>query len=213
MALFYRKPRVETSAPLYTLGLQKSLLIVGLGNIGKKYVGTRHNIGFVALDALAKTLDFPEWVEKVDQHCLYTSSTIADSHIYLIKPTTLMNRSGLSVGAVMKYFKIAPDRVVVVHDELDIPFGQIRLRMGGSAAGNNGIKSVIEQVGEDFGRVRVGIDNDIAKLADRQNFVLGKFTKEEQGHMPALIRETNAILSELIHGLPLTPDTRRFIFD
>lgn len=211
MALFYRKPRVETSAPLYTIGLQKSLLIVGLGNIGKKYDGTRHNIGFTAIDALAKVLDFPEWVEKKDQHCLYTSSTIADSHIYLVKPTTLMNRSGQSVSAVMNYFKMTPDRVVVVHDELDIPFGQIRLRMGGSAAGNNGIKSIIEHIGEEFGRVRIGIRNDIAEKADGKDFVLGKFTKAEQELLPALTRETNAILSELIHGQPLTPDTRSFI--
>ncbi|MCW1908109.1 MAG: aminoacyl-tRNA hydrolase [Candidatus Saccharibacteria bacterium] len=211
MALFYRKPRVETSAPLYSIGLQKSLLIVGLGNIGKKYDGTRHNIGFTALDALAKTLEFPEWVEKKDHQCLYTSSTIADSHIYLVKPTTLMNRSGQSVGAVMNYYKMTPDRVVVVHDELDIPFGQIRLRVGGSAAGNNGIKSLIEHIGEEFGRVRIGIRNEIAEKADGKDFVLGKFSKAEQELLPALTRETNAILSELIHGQPLTPDTRSFI--
>jgi PTH1 family peptidyl-tRNA hydrolase len=211
MALFYRKPRVETSAPLYSIGLQKSLLIVGLGNVGKKYDGTRHNIGFTALDALAKTLEFPEWAEKKDHQCLYTSSTIADSHIYLIKPTTLMNRSGQSVNAVMQYYKITPDRVVVVHDELDIPYGQIRMRVGGSAAGNNGIKSLIEHIGEEFGRVRIGIRNEIAEKADGKDFVLGKFSKTEQELLPALTRETNAILSELIHGQPLTPDTRSFI--
>lgn len=211
MALFYRKPKVETSVPLYSIGLQKSLLIVGLGNVGNKYDGTRHNIGFTAVEALAKVLDFPEWVEKKDQQCLYSSNTIADSHIYLIKPTTLMNRSGQSVAAMMQYYKITPDRVIVVHDELAIPFGQIRLRLGGSDAGNNGIKSIIEHVGEAFGRVRIGIRNDIAEKADSKDFVLGKFTKEEQGHLPALTRETNAILSELIHGQPLTPDTRNFI--
>ena len=122
-----------------------------------------------------------------------------------------MNRSGQSVSAIMNYFKITPDRVVVVHDELDIPFGQIRLRMGGSAAGNNGIKSIIEHVGENFGRVRIGIRNEIAEKADGKDFVLGKLTKGEQELLPALTRETNAILSELIHGQPLGADTRSFI--
>lgn len=211
MALFQKKPIVESSLPLYSLGLHKSLLIVGLGNPGKKYDGTRHNIGFVALDSLAQKLEFPDWVEKKDHKCLQTTQTIADTRVTLIKPTTFMNLSGEAVRLVQNFYKISPDRTVAVHDELDIPFGQIRIRLGGSAAGNNGVQSIIDLCGEDFGRVRIGIRNEIVEKADGKDFVLSKFSKEEQAQMPALIRETNAILSELIHGQPLTPDTRSFI--
>jgi peptidyl-tRNA hydrolase, PTH1 family len=215
MALFQKKPMIESTAPLYTLGLQKSLVIVGLGNIGKKYQGTRHNIGFEVIDRLAERLEFPDWIEKRDLKCLQTSKTIADSRIILIKPTTLMNLSGQALQAVQNFYKLHPDQLVVVHDELDIPFGQIRMRVGGSAAGNNGVQSIIDSVGEvnsqQIGRVRIGIKSDLSDKAEAKNFVLGKFTAGEQAQMPALIRETNAILSELIHGQPLTPDTRSFI--
>jgi PTH1 family peptidyl-tRNA hydrolase len=136
---------------------------------------------------------------------------VADTRIILVKPTTFMNLSGEAASAVGHFYKIAPDRFVVVHDELDIPFGQIRMRTGGSAAGNNGVQSIIEHMGEEFNRVRVGIRNEIAQKADSANFVLGKFSKDEQGHLPELLRETNAILSELIHGQQFTAETRSFL--
>ncbi len=211
MGLFQKKPQVSSSAPLYTLGLQKNLIIVGLGNPGKEYDGTRHNIGFTTVDALASKLEFPAWVEKKDLKCLITFQTINDTRAILVKPTTFMNLSGEAVQAVAHFYKIQEESIIVVHDELDIPFGQIRLRRGGSAAGHNGVKSLIEHLGENFGRVRIGIQNDIAAKADSKDFVLGKFTKEEQEHLPELLRETNAILSEYIHGQPVTAETRTFL--
>ncbi len=197
--------------PLYTLGLQKTIIIVGLGNVGKEYEGTRHNIGFAAVDTLAEKLDFPDWTVKKDLKCQMSMHTINDTRVILVKPTTFMNLSGESLQAVQNFYKVGHENILAVHDELDIPFGQIRMRMGGSDAGNNGVKSLIEHLGEGFGRVRVGIRNDIAEKADSANFVLGKFTKEEKEQLPELMRETNAILSEYIHGQPLTHETRSFI--
>src|ERR1700741_4377302 len=141
MALFQKRPDASSHLPVYSLGLTKNVLIVGLGNVGKQYDGTRHNIGFAAIDELAARQDFDPWIEKKDLKCLLTSNTIGDSRVILIKPTTFMNLSGEAIQAVMHFYKIPLQQVLVVHDELDIPFGQIRMRIGGSAAGNNCFKS------------------------------------------------------------------------
>lgn len=211
MALFQKKPQVGSTMPLYTLGLQKTIIIVGLGNIGKEYDGTRHNIGFAAADNLAGKLEFPDWTAKKDLKVQMSMHTINDTRVILVKPTTFMNLSGEAVQAVQHFYKVGLENILVVHDELDIPFGQIRMRVGGSDAGNNGVKSLIEHLGEDFGRVRIGIRNNIAEKADGADFVLGKFTKEEKEQLPALLRETTAILSEYIYGQPLAHETRSFI--
>ncbi|MEI7522328.1 MAG: aminoacyl-tRNA hydrolase [Candidatus Saccharibacteria bacterium] len=211
MALFQRKPIVTSGAPLYTLGLQKTIVFIGLGNPGKQYEGTRHNIGFNALDHLANKLDFPDWIEKKDLKAITTSQVIADTRVILIKPTTFMNLSGDAVQAVSHFYKISSDKFIVVYDELDIPFGQIRVRVGGSAAGHNGVQSIINTLGDGFGRIRIGIRNEIAEKADSANFVLGKFSSEEKDQLPNLLLETNAVLSEIIHGQPLNPETRNFL--
>ena len=211
MALFQKKPEASSNLPIYTIGLGKTLLIVGLGNPSKKYDGTRHNIGFACVDNLATKLNFPAWVAKKDLKCLLSQQTIADNRVILIKPTTFMNLSGEAVQAVQNFYKIPLGQITAVYDELDIDFGQIRTRVGGSSAGHNGAESLIKHLGEDFGRVRVGTHNDIASRADGADFVLAKFTKEEQSHIPALLREATAILSEHIHGQPITADTRSFI--
>lgn len=212
MALFQKNPHDTTNAaPLYTLGLQQTLVIVGLGNPGKGYDGSRHNIGFATLDSLALQLDFPDWVVKKDMFSQQTQQTIAGGRVILVKPTTFMNDSGRAVQAVQSFYKVTLEQVIVVHDELDIPFGQIRMRLGGSDAGNNGIKSIIQQCGEAFGRVRIGISSAIAEKADSKDYVLGKFSKDEQAKLPDLFRETNAILSELIHSQSLANETRSFL--
>ena len=120
-----------------------------------------------------------------------------------------MNLSGEAIQAVMHFYKIPLQQVLVVHDELDIPFGQIRMRIGGSAAGNNGVKSAIQHLGEEFGRVRIGIQAETPMEAS--DFVLAKFSKEEQTELPALLKETTAILTEYIHGGQLLQETRGFL--
>jgi len=209
MALFQKKPQFSTSTSLYTFGLNKTLLVIGLGNPGKKYDGTRHNIGFAAVDRFVENQDFDPWAEKKDMKCLLTASMIGSSRVIAIKPTTFMNLSGEAIQAVMHFYKIPLEHVVAIYDELDIPFGQIRTRTGGSAAGHNGVKSAIQHIGEEFGRVRIGIKAETPM--DPADFVLAKFSKDEQELMPALLKETTAILTEYAHGAGLSSETRSFI--
>lgn len=186
-------------------------MIVGLGNPGKQYDGTRHNIGFACVEALIKTADFSPWIEKKDFKCLQSDAMLGDTKVIVVKPTTFMNLSGDAVQAVANFYKIPANKIVVVHDELDIPFGQIRVRTGGSSAGHNGLKSIIQHIGEEFGRVRIGIGPKDPPQIDGADFVLGRFSTEEKGHMPELLREVNAILSECAFGTELFNDTRNFI--
>lgn len=209
MALFQKRPETSSNLPMYSLGLTKTLLFIGLGNIGKEYTGTRHNIGFLAIDELASNQDFDPWVEKKDLKCQLTSKTIGDNRIILMKPTTFMNLSGEAVQAVAHFYKISTEYITAVHDELDIPFGQIRTRVGGGSAGHNGIKSVSQHLGEGYGRIRVGIQAETPM--ETSDFVLAKFSKEEQGHMGALLKESTSILTELAFAGNITPETRNFI--
>lgn len=212
MSLFQRRPQVGDTIQFYTLSQSKTVLIVGLGNPGKEYDNTRHNIGFACLDAFAQANGFEPWIEKKDLKCHMAAATLGDTRTIAIKPTTFMNLSGGAVQAVAHFYKIPADKIVVVHDELDIPFGQIRLRSGGSAAGHNGLKSVIGVMGENFGRVRIGIGPKEPTQIDSADFVLQKFSKEQQAHMAELTREVNAILSEYAYGDGQLPqETRSFI--
>lgn len=211
MALFQKKPQLGSSLPLYRLGLQKTLLIIGLGNPGKEYDGTRHNIGFACLDHFAKKLEFPNWIVKKDLQSQLSQLIISDNRVILIKPTTFMNLSGRAALAVQHFYKIPSQQIIVVHDELDIEFGEISCRHGGGAAGHNGVKSLIEHLSNEFGRVRVGIHNQAADTGDSTDFVLAKFSKDEQAQMDMLMRESTSILSEFAHGQPLITETRNFI--
>lgn len=210
MALFQKNPYDSTEKQsLYTLGLTKNVLIVGLGNKGKEYVNTRHNIGFECLDAFVKATDLPEFIEKKDLKCLLTNGTVGNTRVIAIKPTTYMNLSGESVQAVANFYKIPLSDIVVIHDELDVPFGQIRTRVGGADAGNNGIKSIIQHLGPDFGRVRIGIKAE-SPMEDA-DFVLAKFDNKQQKQLPHLIKETTAILTEYVFSNQFSVDTRKFI--
>lgn len=210
MGLFQRNPFTHSEQQAYyTLRQEKSVLIVGLGNKGKKYEGTRHNIGFVGVDAFAEAHEFPGWSEKKDLKSWITQKTMGDTRVVLAKPNTFMNLSGDALRAVASYYKIHVNDIVIVHDELDIPFGQIRMRRGGSAAGHNGLKSVLEHIDENFGRVRVGIQAE-TKM-DAADFVLAKFSKTEQAAMEPLYREVVSILTEYIYSGHLEPDTRSFL--
>lgn len=212
MALFQKKLQASDSIKFYSLGQNKTVLIVGLGNPGREYDMTRHNIGFEALDAFAKTNDFPDWIDKKDLKCHFTSQTISDTKVILIKPMTFMNISGEAVQATASFYKIHPDNIVVVHDELDIPFGQIRMRIGGSSAGHNGLKSIIQHMGESFGRIRIGVGPKAPEQMDTADFVLARFSKEQRTHIHELTRETSAILSEHIYGgQVLATETRNFL--
>jgi len=211
MALFQKKPQIGSSIQYYTLGQNKIVLVVGLGNIGKEYDGTRHNIGFAAVDRFAADQEFSGWIDKKDLRCHMASAQLGETKVIAIKPTTLMNLSGEAVQAVVNFYKINPENVVVVHDELDIPFGQIRTRVGGGAAGHNGIKSVTQHLGEGYGRVRIGIGPKLHEQQDSADFVLAKFSKEQEAQLANLTKEASAILSEYVYGGQLPHETRSFI--
>jgi len=212
MGLFQRRPQVSDPVQYYTLGQNKTILIVGLGNIGKEYDGTRHNIGFACLDAFAQANEFDPWIHQKNLKSHIASATLGDTRTIIMKPTTFMNLSGEAVQAVMYFYKVPADKVVVVHDELDINFGHIRTRNGGGSAGHNGLKSVIGLVGEDFGRVRIGIGPKEPAQMDSADFVLASFSKAQQADMKNLTREVNAILSEYAFGDGhLQEETRSFL--
>lgn len=214
MALFQRKPQVsDPIQTLYTIGgIHKTVLLVGLGNPGREYDGTRHNIGFECLDAfVAKANEMGEWSEKKQLKCFLSMGQLGQSKVIAIKPTTFMNLSGEAVKAVAAFYKIPVGQVVLIHDELDIKFGQVRSRVGGSSAGHNGVKSVTQSVGEETGRIRIGIGPKTPSQIDSSDFVLQKFKDKEAKQLPNLKREVNAILSEYIFGTHLATETRSFI--
>lgn len=212
MGLFTKKPtNTSKTAPLYTIGGQKTMLIVGLGNPGEKYGDTRHNAGFMALDHFKDTLEFDNWINKKDLKCMFSSGNIGATRVILIKPNTFMNESGQSVQAVQNFYKISNSQMVVVHDELDIPFGQIRTRIGGSDAGHNGVKSIISNCGSEFGRVRIGILNTQKDNADAANFVLKPFNSDERKNLNLMAKEIENILIETIYSGKLNTETRSYI--
>lgn len=211
MGLFVRRNNDSESQPLYDTAHDRVVLIVGLGNIGKQYVGTRHNIGFACVENFADQHNFAAWTDKKDLRVQITKRVTGNTQVILIKPTTFMNDSGQAVMAVQRYFKITNSDTVVIHDDLDINFGQIRARVGGGAAGNNGIKSLIQHCGEDFKRIRIGIGNDLLDKVDSAEFVLAKFNKEEQASLSELMREVSALVSEYTASHHLPHDTRNFL--
>lgn len=211
MALFVNRPQSSDPVNYITVGLNKTLLLVGLGNPGEEYTSTRHNTGFMCLDDFAKRSDFDPWINKKDLQCLLTSRQLGETRVILIKPTTFMNLSGEAVLAVVHFYKLGNQQVTVVHDELDVDFGQIRTRLGGSSAGHNGVKSISKLLGEDYGRVRVGIGPKNPPQIDSADFVLQDFSPAERDKLPALLRETTALLSEYAYGSPVVADTRSFL--
>jgi PTH1 family peptidyl-tRNA hydrolase len=208
MALFQKKPLVQSSAPLYSIGANKTVLIIGLGNPGKEYTGSRHNIGFEILDEFAAKNDFPGWQSKRDLKCELTIQNLGENRVILCKPTTFMNNSGEAAQAVQRFYRVYNQNSLAIYDELAIPFGSLRTRMGGSDAGHNGVKSLIQYLGDDFGRLRIGVGSDISKKADASDFVLGKFSKTEQGYLSQIIREANALITEYIFSGQLPHETR-----
>lgn len=212
MAWLQKKPQVSDSVQFYSMGLNKTKLVVGLGNTGEQYDGTRHNIGFDVVTAFVSSdSSFDPWIVKKDLKCMFTSSRMGDTKVITIKPTNYMNLSGEAVQAVMSFYKISVEQTLVIHDELDVNFGQIRLRNGGSSAGHNGLKSIISQVGENFGRVRIGIGPKTPSEIDSADFVLQRFTDKEALELKNLHRETNSIISEFIYGNQLPTETRSFL--
>lgn len=152
-------------------------LIVGLGNPGKEYENTRHNIGYIFIDSLADKLGVS--IDKKKFNGLYTEAVINNEKVLLVKPLSYMNLSGEVVEKFVNFYKIDINDILVINDDLDLDVGRVRLRLKGSSGGHNGLKNIaLHLKTEDFKRLKIGISNN--KLIDTKDYVLGKFTKEEK---------------------------------
>ena len=159
-------------------------LIVGLGNPGKEYADTRHNIGFRCVDELARRHGL-KW-DKPRLRAEQAKGRIAGRDVVLAKPQTYMNDSGVSVVQLVKWYKVALPDLLIVSDDLDLPFGQLRLRGEGSAGGQGGLKSIIQQLRSDaFPRLRVGIDRP--RWGEARDYVLTRFSKDQERELPTII--------------------------
>lgn len=166
--------------------LSERYLIVGLGNPGRSHVYNRHNIGFMAVDRLAARHAIE--LKRVQNKAIIGSGRIADRPVILAKPQTFMNLSGQSVGPLANYYKVPLANLLVIYDELDIPFGVLRLREKGSAGGHNGMRSLIAQLGSEFARMRLGIGRPPGRM-DAADYVLQDFGRDE---LPVVSEMLNA---------------------
>lgn len=186
-------------------------LIVGLGNPGPEYESTRHNIGFMIVDHLANEIvDGPVAWQRDDKKNVLT---IRSGDVLLVKPLTFMNKSGFAVKSLVDYYKLSPDEVWVIHDDIDLPLGKIRIRRGGSSAGHNGVSSIIEQLKtDDFLRFRMGTGRgkeSTGKQMDKNlhhrsviSFVLSRFRRGEIGELRKLVKYgTEAVHLTLTEGI------------
>jgi len=159
-------------------------LIAGLGNPGARYAGTRHNIGFMAADAIAARHRLSPWRDKF--HGRIAEGSIGDERIILLKPETFMNESGQAVGAALRFHKLDPSDVIVIYDEIELAPGKIRVKRGGGAAGHNGIRSIDAHIGPDFHRVRLGVGHPGVKHLV-EHYVLQNFPKADEPWLETLI--------------------------
>lgn len=175
---FRKRQKSGQDAALSAQDGVETFLLAGLGNPGREYRGTRHNVGFMVLDTLAEKLDVS--LTRVQERAMVAGCMDGGRRIILAKPVTYMNLSGSSIAALMRFYKISRDRLMVIHDDIDLPLGTLRLRPGGGSAGQKGIASTIERLGsEEFARLRVGVGRPPGqKLA--ADYVLHPFSRDEQ---------------------------------
>ena len=160
------------------------LLLVGLGNPGARYVGNRHNIGFMTLEAIAKRHGIGPWRRRFQ--CVACEGPIAGDRVLLLLPGTFMNESGRAVAEAAQFYKLAAPDITVFHDEIELPPGKVRVKVGGGIAGHNGLRSITAHVGNDYRRVRIGVGHPGAKDLV-EHYVLSDFAKSERGWVEALI--------------------------
>jgi PTH1 family peptidyl-tRNA hydrolase len=170
-------------------------LLIGLGNPGKEYEKTRHNIGFMVIDELVSRYSLS--IPKVKFHGQISEGVIDGHKIMTAKPSTYMNRSGLCVTEIVKFYKIELDKIIVFHDEIDLLFCKVRVKTGGGNGGHNGLKDIDSHIGKDYKRVRIGVGHP----GDRKqvsNYVLSNFAKAEEPALDKLISDISANVSHLL---------------
>lgn len=189
--MFRRKKQTDDNPPY---------LIVGLGNPGSEYKLNRHNVGFMVLDQLAKKLD--QKFSRVQGDALVAQARVEDTRLVLAKPRTFMNRSGSAVGALMRFYKVPLEKLLVIYDDADLPFETLRIRPEGGSAGQKGIRSIIERLGtQEFARMRVGVGRPKGRMSTPDH-VLQDFSAEEQEWLPhVLARAGEAALVFVSEGI------------
>ncbi len=153
-------------------------LVVGLGNPGTEYQNTRHNVGFMAADVICSRYKFGAFKSKFDG--LIAEGQIASEKVYLLKPQTFMNLSGNSVVKAALFYKILPENVIVIHDDIDLALGQLKAKMGGGAGGHNGLKSIDSNITPNYNRIRIGVGRPQNKGPEVIDYVLGHFSKQDK---------------------------------
>jgi PTH1 family peptidyl-tRNA hydrolase len=175
-------------------------LVVGLGNPGPKYARHRHNVGFMALELFGEKHGADTFRDKF--HGRFTKCRVGSAEVVLLEPLTFMNLSGRSVQAAMQFFKIDRAGICVVHDELDVPFGELRVKLGGGTAGHNGLGSIVEHCGgQDFARLRVGIGRPQGNTPVERH-VLSEFSSIESQELPAVLERASAALADCVSKGP-----------
>jgi len=175
-------------------------IILGIGNIGNEYVGTRHNAGFDFIDKLLeKEVSFAPRVEF--QHSSTREITVNDNKVLLVKPNTYVNLSGIALDEVMSKYNVEVSNILVIVDDFHLPLGKIRIRKKGSSAGHNGMKSIISYIGDKFARVRIGI-GPLPEELSVVDFVLGKFSNEElEVYIPTLNKSLDIVRTFVVDGI------------
>ena len=169
-------------------------IIAGLGNPGKEYTSSRHNSGYIAVEYLAEKLDIK--LNKLKFNSVYGDTSINGEKVMLVKPVTYMNRSGIAIMEIVKFYKIPTENLIVIYDDIDIPLGTLRIRPCGSAGTHNGMKSIVEGIGSEFPRIRIGIGkNEEMDLAD---YVLQKFSLSEKDIVAPIIEKAAESAVEII---------------
>ena len=169
-------------------------VVIGLGNPGKKYEKTRHNIGFIAIDNLRKKMNISDEREKFQ--ALVSEKNIDGEKVIFLKPQTFMNLSGNSVIEIVNFYKLDPKKdIIVIYDDMDLSFGDIRIREKGSSGGHNGIKSIISHIGEEFIRIKCGIG---AKEKGAVEYVLGEFNQTEQKDLEEILEKIYNCVIEML---------------
>ena len=169
----------------------KPVLVVGLGNPGNEYALTRHNVGFMTVDALVPA----DSTWKKEKNALTTHIDVDGTKVIFAKPQTYMNNSGESVAPLMAFYKIPLENLVVIHDDMDLKVGDVREKIGGSSAGHNGIKSIDAHVGKEYRRIRIGIGHprDFDNPMNPADWVLGKFDAEQLKKIQSAIKSINLV--------------------
>ncbi len=178
--------------------MKPSLIIVGLGNPGKAYEKTRHNLGFRAVDLLVETFGEGDWEDRKKFSSIACEGRIVTVPVLFVKPQTYMNDSGDAVQKIVEFYKIDPaEQLLVIFDEIDIPLGTVRLKMKGGPGTHNGMKSIVERIGEEFPRLRLGLGGP-TKGQDLATWILSALTKEELGALNSIFKDLPETLKEFV---------------